>query len=311
MELRTDFSAIEIDRTGNPVYHNGELIYYSPDGDTTKLSVKVRARGNFRLNPENCDFPPLLLNFNISEVKNTLFDNQDRLKLVTPCQSEEDLLEEYLIYKLYNQITDLSMKARLVKILYYDTRIDKRVFDKFSYFIEEKDHIAERNNAFEKDKLMTPFDLNGENVKRMTVFQYIIGNKDWFITTRHNIIILQPNDTSLAPYAVPYDFDFSGFVNASYTKPRDVPEELLEKRRKYKGICYTVDEFNDVFDYFRELRPVFESIINNMKLISRNSRRQDIKYLEDFYKVTENNELIKQEFLNVCNTKKDYGITDN
>jgi len=30
---------------------------------------------------------------------------------------------------------------------------------------------------------------------------------------------MQPEDSSMGLYAVPYDFDFSGFVNAEYTKP--------------------------------------------------------------------------------------------
>ncbi len=137
MELRTDFSTIEKDRAGNPIYHDGELIYSSPDGETKKLSVQIRARGNFRRNPANCNFPPLFVNFKKSEVKNTIFDNQDRLKLVTPCQGEEDLVEEYTVYKMYNQVTDMSLKVRLVKIQYFDTSLDKKLFEKYSFFLED------------------------------------------------------------------------------------------------------------------------------------------------------------------------------
>ena len=310
MELRSDFSAIQNDRAGNPEYHDGELIYYITGGETIKLSVKVIARGNFRRDPVNCKFPPLLVTFKKNEVKNTLFANQDRLKLVTPCQNEEDVLDEYVIYKMYNQVTDLSMKVRLVKILYFDTGIGKKVFEKYSFFIEKKEHLAERNNAFEKNVLLTPFDLNKENFQRLSVFEYIIGNKEWFITTRHNIVIMQPNDTSMAPYAVPFDFDFSAFVNADYTKPKEVPEELLINRKVYKGLCYTADEFKEIFEFYRKLNPVFESIINNMELISKYNRKQNIIYIKQFYTVIESNELIKREFLDVCETKKDYNIID-
>ena len=310
MELRSDFSALNYDRVGNPVYRNGELIYYTPGGETKKLSVKVMVRGHFRRNPANCYFPPLYVNFKTDEVKNTLFDNQDKLKLVTPCQNEEDVLDEYIIYKMYNQVTDLSMKVRLVKILYYDTGKGKEVFEKYSFFTEEKEHVAERNNSFAKDRFVTPFDLNSENVKKISVFQYIIGNIDWQFTSRHNIVIMQPNDTTMAPCAVPYDFDFAGFVNAYYAKPKELPEEQFVSRRVYKGLCYSASEFKDIFEFYQELRPKFESIINNMDLISKNKRKERIRYLDYFYTTIESSELFKREFLDACKTKKDYNIFD-
>ncbi len=57
IELRSNFSAIQKDRSGEPVYHNGELIYQGPDGSPVKLSVKVMARGHFRRDPVHCNFP--------------------------------------------------------------------------------------------------------------------------------------------------------------------------------------------------------------------------------------------------------------
>ena len=310
MELRSDFSAIQKDRDENPEYHDGELIYYSTGGEPTKLAVRVMVRGHFRLKPTNCNFPPLLLNFKKNEVKNTIFQNQDRLKLVTPCQSEEDLIDEYTIYKMYNQVTDLSLKVRLVKIIYFDTSLNKMVFEKYSFFIEDKEHAAERNNAIAKDRFLTPFDLNKDNYIKLSVFQYLIGNEDWWISSRKNIIVMQPEDTSEGLFAVPYDFDFSGFVSAEYTKPRGVPDYLLIDRREYKGICFTDDEFNEVFEFYRKLRPVFESIINNQDLISSYSRRRVLRYLNEFYTVIDNKYLIRQNIRNVCETGQDYHLID-
>jgi hypothetical protein len=310
IELKSDFTAIQKDRSENPVYHEGELIYYSPGGNVVKLSIKIMARGNFRRDPKHCDFPPLFVNFKKNEVKNTIFENQDKLKLVTHCIFEEDLIEEYLVYKLYNQITDLSFKVRLAKITYFDTALDKKLFEKYSFFLEDKDHVAERNNASEKDKFLTPFDLNQESYKKLSVFQYMIGNKDWFVTSRKNIVIMQPDDTSNAPYAVPYDFDFSGFVNAAYTKPKGVPEDLLSERRVYKGLCYTYDEIQETVKYYQELKPVFKSIIKKQKLISGYTRKQLLYYIDQFYVIIESGELIKQEFMEKCETKRDYNISE-
>lgn len=306
MELRSDFSAIDNDRSEDPAYHEGELIYLSGNEDTVKLSVKVMARGNFRRDPVNCRFPPLLVNFKKNEVKNTLFDDQNKLKLVTPCQTEEDVLQEYLIYKMYNLVTDISHQVRLVKILYFDTGRNKKVFERLSFFIEDEDHVAKRNGGFEKDKFMTPFDIDQDNMKKVAVFEYIIGNKDWFITTRHNIKIIQPDDTTRAPFALPYDFDFSAFINANYTKPKGVPDEMLENRRVYKGLCYTTVEFNEIFEFYRKLRPQFESLIMNQEGISKFGRKQEVNYIDEFYEVTEDPDRFKKEFLEICKTRKDY-----
>jgi hypothetical protein len=307
MELRADFSAIQNDRDADPQEHRGVLTYLNPDGETVKLKVKVTTRGNFRLDPSNCSFPPLLLDFKKDEVKNSLFANQDELKLVTPCQSEEDVINEYLIYKMYNQVTDLSMKVRLVNILYFDSGQNKKVFERHSFFIEDKERTAERNDLTAKDLFATPFDIDEDNFKKLSVFQYLIGNKDWYISSRKNIVLMQSKDSS-SLFAVPYDFDMAGFVDADYTKPEGVPESLLSDKRVYKGVCYSYDEMKEVFEYYRMLKPEFESVINGQELISKTGKKQILQYLIDSYKVLENNELVANRFLNTCETRKDYNL---
>jgi hypothetical protein len=251
----------------------------------------------------------LYVNFKKNEVKNTLFDNQDKLKLVTPCQNEEDVLDEYIIYKMYNQVTDLSLKVRLVKVRYFDTSIGKEVLVSHSFFIEHEDQLAERNNVYERDSVLTPFDIERENFMKMSVFEYLIGNKDWFITSRRNVVIFRSRDTK-ALYAVPYDFDFAGLIDASYTKPRNVSEKYLSKRRVYKGLCYTEEEFERTFEFYNKLRPVFESIINGQELVSKITKRENIRYLEEFYNTIRDKELFQKEFLDVCETRSMYNLPE-
>lgn len=311
IELRSDFSAIQKDRIESPQYHDGELIYKnSKGGGSVRLTVKVIARGDFRRSPENCSFPPLAINFKKNEVKNTLFDNQDKLKLVTPCQFDRDVIEEYLIYKMYNKVTDLSFNVRLVKILYFDTGTGKKLFEKYSFFIEHDEQVAERNNSVLIDKFMTPFDIERESFKRLALFQFMIGNKDWFVTSRRNIILLQPKDSLLPPYVVPYDFDFASFVNASYTKPKRVPDEYLEDRRQYKGLCYTYAEFREAFDFYNSLRQSFESVIRKMKLVPMPDRETNISYIDGFYEIISSTNMVKEKFLDVCETRKDYNLPE-
>jgi hypothetical protein len=200
--------------------------------------------------------------------------------------------------------------VRLASILFYDTSIGTILFESYSYFIEDKVHVAERNNCSEYIIFMTPFDLDKENYMKLSFFQYMIGNEDWFVVSRKNIVALQPDDSSLSPYAIPFDFDFSGFVNADYSKPQDIPEELMRNRRSYKGLCYTNDELEEVFDFFRKLKPELESVIINQKLLSRKDRKYILTYIRYFYNIIWNKSLIKKEFIDICETGRDYNIID-
>ncbi len=310
MEMSSHFTEIRSDTAKDPKPHPGKLTYNDPDGKIRKFSVKVRARGDFRRNPEICTFPPLLVNFRKNEVRNSIFNNQDKLKLVTACQREEDVVEEYLIYKMYNLVTDMSLKVRLVKVVYIDENTHKQVFERYSFFIEHEDQLAERNNAVERDSLLNPFNLDRENLMKMSVFEYLIGNRDWFISSRRNVIIMRLLDKTKALHVVPYDFDFAGLIDASYTKPRDVPEQFLSKRRVYKGICFTEEEFNQTFDFYRKLRPEFESLINSQEIISKATRKENLRYLEEFYQIIDSKAQFKKEFLDVCETRKMYNLPD-
>lgn len=310
MELRADFTEIENDRNGTAQLHEGKLIYFNKDGSDVMLPVAVSVRGHFRKDPENCIFPPLSISFRKSDVVNTIFRGQGKLKLVTPCQNDEDLIDEYLVYRLYNRVTDLSLKVRLVKIVYYDTAEDSYIFERYSFFLENKKHAAKRNDLVYKDFFLTPFTLDRDNYMKLSVFQYMIGNKDWFITSRHNIIIMQRADGEQNPYAVPYDFDFSGFVNASYTYLPEETQSVSDSRRIFRGLCYTEDEFREVFDFYRELKPEFRTVIKKQKHLSFDSKRHVLKYLKQFYSIIDSRDLFEQEFLAHCETKKSYNIPE-
>ena len=88
-----------------------------------EVAIQVRARGNFRY--KFCDFPPLNLNFRRSQLEGTLFENQNKLKLVGHCKItrryEQSVLREYLAYRLLNAMTDLSFRVRLLEVTWVDS----------------------------------------------------------------------------------------------------------------------------------------------------------------------------------------------
>lgn len=86
-------------------YHPVLLQYLRKDSSLASIQLKVETRGHFRRDKNNCSMPPLLLNFSkLSQVKNTVFEKQNKLKLVTPCRGDEYVIYEWLVYKLYNLV---------------------------------------------------------------------------------------------------------------------------------------------------------------------------------------------------------------
>ena len=132
------------------VKHPAQLSYYDLlRSESIALPLSLVVRGNFRRNANNCDFPPLYLDFAKKKTKGTLFAKQNKLKLVTHCQAEDYVVREYMIYKLYNQLTPLSFRARLAKVSYVDSLRKRATETRWGFLIEDEDDVAKRNKLVE------------------------------------------------------------------------------------------------------------------------------------------------------------------
>ena len=193
--------------------------------DTGSLGVKLRTRGIFRL--KQCGFPPIRLDLPSKNVDNTPFAGEDRLKLVTHCQGdrlfERNLLREYALYRVFNAVTDTSFRVRLAHMTYVDSARHDTV-TRYGFLIESDTALALRIHADQvrSDNVYDPV-TDPSYMTLVAVFQYLIGNNDWSVWKRHNIAIFQEVAQPRPLLAVPYDFDFSGAVNAPYASP---PEQL-------------------------------------------------------------------------------------
>ena len=79
--LTTDFEWL-IDERNDSIEVEGSVRFVDMGGSEVTKPVRVRARGNFRRDPRNCNFPPLRLDFPTGEMEGTVFEGQDKLKLV-------------------------------------------------------------------------------------------------------------------------------------------------------------------------------------------------------------------------------------
>ncbi len=75
------------------------LLIKGADSNAVTINLRGKTRGNFR-RQKQLPYPPILLNFTRKEHKPSLFDKQDKLKLVTPCASDNYVVREYLVYSI-------------------------------------------------------------------------------------------------------------------------------------------------------------------------------------------------------------------
>jgi len=155
--LRTDIQWLRDERSDEEEVA-GTVTLMGADGTESVLPVDVRARGEFRRMKRNCNFPPLRLDFPKSEMEGTVFEGQDKVKLVTPCHDSRDNYQdyvylEYLAYRVYNLRTPLSNRVRLVEITYEDIEDDYDTRTKYGFLIEADEEMAARNNGMLRHRL--------------------------------------------------------------------------------------------------------------------------------------------------------------
>lgn len=305
LTLKVNLAELLKDRGEERPEHPGTITYFAADSTPVALDVKVRTRGNFRLKPGNCDFPPLRLNFKKKQVENTLFANQDKLKLVTHCRNrkpyEQYLLQEYLAYRIYNLLTDKSLRVRLARITYQDSLEKREAITAFAFLIEDEDALAQRHEAIvmEGGRIHSNL-MEAEHMALLSVFQYLIGNTDWSVGALHNIVVMQPVKGDVPPFAVPYDFDYSGVVNARYAVP---PPELglrSVRERRYRGFCRSAEELAPIFARFNQRREAIYALYRNHPFLEQKQIESTLAYFDEFYETINNPQKVKWEFLESC-----------
>ena len=265
--------------------------------------VNIRARGITR--KETCTMPPTLIDFKKGSASG--LSSLHKLKLVSGCSTsaeEERLaLKEYLVYRMYDQFTDMSFRVRLAHITYEDTK-GKKNYTQYGYLIEDVDAMAKRNHCKELEKVAYSQEQTfRDQMTLICLFQFMIGNADWAVPNYHNIKLLKSNDANKTqPYAVPYDFDYCGFVNAYYALP---PEQLGNKdvkERVYRGFPRTREELQEWIKVFNDQKQNIKNLIMNFEPIPAKYRGEMMDYIEEFYKIINEKKSVERIFISDART---------
>ncbi len=274
------------------------------DNRTISRKIKIKARGGMRRS--YCAFPPIMLKFNDDDSGAFHVPGRQSIKLVTHCnrtpQFRSYLMKEYLVYKLYNQITPYSFKTRLVKICYADVRNPKKLFTAYGFLIENEDEMAARNHAVVLDnKFLTQKNMNSMDMARLAVFNYMIGNTDWSVPLLHNITVVKTLE-ALSDKGIPvaYDFDYSGFVNPVYAVPfESYPIESV-RERYYIGRCFADAELDPVIEEFESKKEMLVGTINNFEYLSKGYKKQQESYLNSFFSICEDQPAMMSNLNRTC-----------
>ncbi|HDJ33585.1 MAG TPA: hypothetical protein ENF21_05740 [Bacteroidetes bacterium] len=305
LTLEADFRSIQYDIGDDNRWHEARLILYRGRNDSVVMPVELETRGHFRRSRKICDFPPLRIRFDTDYTLETVFQGQKRLKMVTHCRSklpayEQFYMLEYLMYRIYNQLNGLSFRVRPAMITYRDISGKSSDLVKFSFFLEDDDDMASRNGGVIADVMnVAQYKLDYDRVLLFVVFQYFIGNTDWSVPALHNVKLFSPGEGGpLQP--VPYDFDFSGAVDAPYAVPDPKLPISNVRQRLFRHYCVPREDLQPVFDLFLARKEDIYSLVNKMPFLQDRYRKNTLKYFDLFYKTIQDERKIKREFFRMC-----------
>jgi len=303
LTLAADWNALVKDRDTKRHTHAGVLTYAASSGDSVALNVTLRTRGHFRLRRDICDFPPIKVDFERAPTAATVFRHEGSLKLATHCRGggsfEEYLLEEYLIYRTFNLLTERSFQVRLAHVTYVDTAHTRDTVTRYGFFIEDDDRMARRTHTHVIPSQGIPQDAtDSDQVGLVAVFEYMIANTDWSVGGLHNIVLTE--DTSGTMYPVPYDFDWSGVISPPYARPDARLGITSVRQRLFRGYCRSADQFAAIFARFNDRKDAIYTMYRSQVGADPKRVEQALRYYDDFYRVINDPKLVRREFVQAC-----------
>jgi hypothetical protein len=312
--IEAPFATLIRTASRNTDEHPGSLVLNGQSG-AERYNLLVSARGMSRRIGGFCTFPPLRIDFENNQLRETLFRGQNKLKLTTHCRPsanyEQLYVLEYLAYRLYNEITPLSFRARPLRVTYHDTENRRDDETHFGFFVEDEDDLARRNDrvALEVETRTVTIDqLDGAAAARVALFEFMIGNLDFDMLQSaagrdccHNTRLLAPSETNrTAIVPAPYDFDHSGFVNAPYALPPEGLSVRNVRQRLYRGYCAHNDQLPAAIALFQSRREALNALIAGATRLSQSRRQTARNYIDGFFDVIGDPQAVQRQLIERC-----------
>lgn len=309
--LRADWSVLTRGSERGPRYP-AVLEYVDDRGQQVSIPVTIERRGVTRL--QVCDFPPLRIHFNRAAraaAAGTVFEGQRNLKMVTHCNPrrtwEQYYVMEMLAYQIYNLVTDRSFKVRALSVTYQDDQHGRSNDDRFAFLIEHMDQVAERHDMRRvREARIGSRTYEPDELSRFMLFQYLIGNTDFSIVTAsaderccHNVRTMGKAEPG-GLFAIPYDFDSAGLVNASYAAPHERLPIRSVTQRLYRGFCSHNPSLETARQEFLALEEQILGLIREESRLDARNRNRALRYAADFYTTLKNPDRFARNITDHC-----------
>jgi len=300
--LTANLRRLRADKDTNAPWRAATLSYTADNGKVV-VPARARTRGIWRL--KNCAFPPLRLDFAGKDAKGTLFQHLGKPKLVNFCRDtdpyEQYILQELQLYRIYQLLTPVSNRVRLLRMAYVDSASGDTDATRYAFIVEDPEQLAKRFSGIViKQKGATVEDLEPGPLAIAYLFQFMIGNTDFSFNGVHNTQLVASADGRYLPVA--YDFDYAGAVNASYAVPDQSLRIRNVRQRKFRGYCALAAEFPKHLALFREKKDAIYALYRDEigRLLRPNVVRETLDYFDEFYRMIESPETAQRDFLNDC-----------
>jgi hypothetical protein len=302
--ITTDLGPLLKQRDSLELVKHPAIFSYDADGKPVSVRVRLRARGHFRRQARNCDFPPLWLDVKSSDAKRTVLSGLNKLKITTSCRPksaeyEQYILQEYAVYRAYAALTDASFRTRPLRITYRDIAGKVAPMTTWGFFVEDVQDVAIRLQRKVLPAQGARFDdLQSEPLSLVSMFEYFIGNTDWSVSGLHNIALLQDSSATLIPVA--FDFDWTGAVDTRYSFPDKALKIYSVSDRLYRGNCVTPAQFKDVIDRFRSKKPAIDAVFTQLPQLAPDRAKRMKGYFDDFWKRLDDPRSLQKEVAEDC-----------
>ncbi len=269
-------------------YLKANITFHLSKTDSINKDIRLKTRGAFR--NQYCFFPPIELNFKKADFGYTDLNRISKIKLVPQCstgkENEDYVLREYLTYKLFNVLTDTSFRVRLVVVNYIDTKKKRKSIRQYGFFIEPVGMLLSRTNSVQiKLRSLNQKSIVPKVMDRLAIFNFMIGNYDWAVPNQHNILVTKPlvYDPGGLAIAIPYDFDWTGLVNAAYAIPAEIVGTENVRERIFLGVCRSKEVYQKELDMFLEKKDEFYKVINEFTYINQKAKKDMTGYLDGIF----------------------------
>jgi len=310
LSVKLNFSLKNIkNNTNDSTYVSSTLFYKNEAVLWDSIKVNLRARGNHRR--ENCYYAPLKIKLKKSIAAGTLFEGNQKLKIVLPCMAgknnDDYVIKEYMAYKLYEIISPFHFKTRLANIEFIQDRGQRIIKQELKgILIEDIDNVAKRLNGREYKRFVHPLEHDGLTSIQNNLFQYLIGNTDFSTRSQHNQKQLFIDKKFIC---IPFDFDMSGLVDANYAAvsgTENMPVKITEvTQRLYKG--YKRDELllQKVRQDFISHKIQMFNAIDNLRGFFHNPKQflKAKQFIVEFFEILESDNKFNENIVSRTRTK--------